>query len=369
MFSSDMFVDQNTIEESELQAGELERQPSMKILVKKEGDNSEQSSYFARWFETVPPNKQIREDEYYWHTGQSLDPDFWTSEEKLDKYLGMNEPMRPVSESDSESGKFPLSLSLNFDDDDSESVSSVNDLDVSRGEFERQSSASSWSLDTISVDEEIMEVPSFSKEWSDWSIMPPVLPDLGLNVAPQPLTREKSDWTRMPDPLPPLNQSLEAPGFEKAPSDWSEMPKLLPPLMQSYTSDPSEWVPMPDNMVPEAVPQVSWDAGLNEVQSPPRWLRENNSGSTFTNFGSDGDPSIPRQFGLVNTREMEILSSGDGTVGIDNNFPVAIPQQNAYFAPIGPTLYNSMIQPMQQMQPQTNALVHFPFISLAASII
>lgn len=172
----------------------------------------------------------------------------------------------------------------------------------------------------------------------------------------------------MPALLPPLNQSLEAPSFEKAPSDWSEMPKLLPPLMQSYTSDPSEWVPMPDNMVPKAVPQVSWDAGLNEVQSPPSWLREN-SGSTFTNIGSDGDPSIPRQFGLVNTREMEILSSGDGTVGMNNNFPVAIPQQNAYFAPIGPTLYNSMIQPMQQMQPQTNALVHFPFISLAASII
>ena len=193
MYSSDMFVEQKTIEESELQAGELERQPSMKILVRKEGDNSEKSSYFARWFETVPPNKQIREDEYYWHTGQSLDPDFWTSEEKLDKYLGMNEPMTPMSESDSESGKFPLSLSLNFDDDDSESVSSVNDLDITRGELERQSSASSWSLDTISVDEEIMEVPSFNPESSDWTRMPPVLPDLGLNVAPQPLTREKSD--------------------------------------------------------------------------------------------------------------------------------------------------------------------------------
>jgi hypothetical protein len=202
-------------------------------------------------------------------------------------------------------------------DYDSESVSSVNDLDITRGELERQSSAYSWSLDTISVDEEIMEVPSFNPESSDWTRMPPVLPDLGLKVAPQPLTREKSDWTKMPALLPPLKQSLEAPSFEKAPSDWSEMPKLLPPLMQSYTSDPTEWVPMPDNMVPEAVPQVSWDAGLNEVQSPPSWLREN-SGSTFTNIGSDGDPSIPRQFGLVNTREMEILSSGDGTVGMNN---------------------------------------------------
>eukprot|EP00493_Phyllostaurus_siculus_P025206 UN25550 len=52
-----------------------------------------------------------------------------------------------------------------------------------------------------------MEVPSFNPESSDWTRMPPVLPDLGLNVAPQPLTREKSDWTKMPALLPPLNQS------------------------------------------------------------------------------------------------------------------------------------------------------------------
>jgi len=366
MYSSDMFVDQDlddlSIKESELQAGELERHPSMKVLVKKEGDKSEEPSYFARWFETVPPNKQIREDEYFWHTGQSLDPDFWTSEDKLDNYLGMNEPMRPMWESDSESAEFPLKLSLNFDDDDSESISSVNELDITRAELERQSSASSWSLDTISVDEEIMDVPSFSKERSDWSQMPPLLPKLELNVAPQPLTREKSDWTEMPAILPPLNQDLETPGFEKTTSDWSVMPNLLPPLMQTSISGPSEWVPMPDNMVPKAVPQVSWEAGLNEVQSPPMWS------TSFPNTGSDGDPSIPRQFGLVNTREMEFLSSGDANIGVENNMPVAIPQQNAYFAPVGP-VYTSMGQPMQMMQPQTNALVHFPFISLAASII
>jgi len=356
MYSSDMFVDQDlddlSIKESELQAGELERHPSMKVLVKKEGDKSEEPSYFARWFETVPPNKQIREDEYFWHTGQSLDPDFWTSEEKLDNYLGMNEPMRPMWESDSKSAEFPLTLSLNFDDDDSESISSVNELDVTRGELERQSSASSWSLDTISVEEEIMDVPSFRKEASDWSQMPPLLPKLELNVAPQPLTREKSDWTKMPALLPPLKQDLEKPSFEKTTSDWSVMPNLLPPLMQSTISDPSEWVPMPDNMVPKAVPQVSWEAGLNEVQSPPMWS------TSFPNTGSDGDPSIPRQYGLVNTREMEYLSSGDANIGLENNLPVvAIPQQNAYFAPVG-QMYNPMVQPMQ-MQPQTNALVQY----------
>ena len=55
---------------------------------------------------------------------------------------------------------------------------------------------------------------------------------------------------------------------------------------------------------------------------------------------------------------MEYLSSGDANIGLENNLPVvAIPQLNAYFAPVG-QMYNPMVQPMQ-MQPQTNALVQY----------
>merc|ERR1711953_997401 len=96
--------------------GEMESFPSRKILAKKETDADEPPSYFARWFETVSPDKVIREDEYFWHTGQALDPDFWTSEEKLDAYLGMNEPHKPLwaNEDEHTGASFPLSLSLDF---------------------------------------------------------------------------------------------------------------------------------------------------------------------------------------------------------------------------------------------------------------
>jgi len=368
MYSSD-FVEENpdaadeTLEgrDVDFEAEKLERFPSMKILVKKEGDKDEETSYFARWFETVPPNAPIREDEYHWPTGRALEPDFWTSDAKLDAYLGLNAPHEPRWESDSEDEEGPLTLSLNFTDDETDSVSSVADLDISRGDVERKSSVSSdeWSLDTISLDDDMMEVPSFSKMTSDWSQMPDLLPKISFNkvASPKPIARENSDWTQMPALLPPLHRqqsNLEAPSFEPTTSDWSVMPNLLPPLMTTYASDPSGWVPMPDNMVPTAVPQASWDTDFQAPQPRLKWMHENHDYS-FT--GSDEDPTFAHQSGSEYTREMEFLSSGaNGSA----NAPAFALQQS--YAPVG---YHNGMDPlvnpsmMGMMQPETNALVQY----------
>jgi len=376
MYSSDALVETKAEDPSErnFEPEDLERQISMKVLQKKKEDALERPSYFARWFQLVPPDKTIREDEYFWHTGQALDADFWTDDEKLDNYLGLNDtPRQPLWEEPEETsatkgeGAFsPPKLSLNFSEDDTESISSYgSDVEqlVADDELDRRSSSESgWDLDTISdVSEFELTTPGFRKEMSDWSEMPPVLPRLPLNdlsVKAEPITRELSDWSKMPNLLPPLNSQV-------AP----DMGTLDVPVMNRFTSDPSEWVAMPSNMVPKAVPQASWDSTISaEIDQPtPMWLRN----EELSRYPIPAEPIMVRQdLGLPNSREMEFLSS------VDDAQPsgVAAPAMygNGGYAPVFPTVHPPAATAPLLVNPtpfNPHALVHIPFLHMAASII
>jgi len=366
MYSSDTIVETEADDPSEMsfEPGDLERQISMKVLQKKKEDALERPSYFARWFQLVPPDKTIREDEYFWHTGQALDADFWTDDDKLDNYLGLNDtPRQPLWDEPGEisvtkvgESFSPPKLSLNFSEDDTESISSYgSDVEtlVADDDLDRRSSSES---------EIEFATPGFRKEMSDWSEMPPVLPRLPVNdlsVKAKPLTRELSDWSKMPNLLPPLNSQV-------APA---EMDTFDVPMMNRFTSDPSEWVAMPSNMVPKAVPQASWDSTISaEIDQPtPMWLRN----EELSRYPIPAEPIVVRQdLGLPNSREMEFLSSVEvtqpsgvaapamyGNGGYANVFPTAHPP-----AAIAPLLVNST-----SFNP--HALVHIPFLHMAASII
>lgn len=191
--------------------------------------------------------------------------------------------------------------------------------------------------------------------------MPPVLPRLPLNdlsVKAKPLTRELSDWSKMPNLLPPLNSQV-------AP----EMDTLDVPVMNRFTSDPSEWVAMPSNLVPKAVPQASWDSTIStEIDQPtPMWLRN----EELSRYPIPAEPIIVRQdLGLPNSREMEFLSS----VEVAQPSGVAAPAMygNGGYAPVFPTAHPpAAIAPLLVNSTPFNphALVHIPFLHMAASII
>jgi len=203
---------------------------------------SKQPSFFARWFEMIPPDAPIREEEYYWPSGQALEADFF-SDERYERYL--NKPARRSSSVGSEEDFFlglpPLDV-----------------LSESEESYSRQSSIESgWSVDDASVQGSGPPPLPLVRELSDWSQMPQLLPPLNK--------KEKSDWSQMPALLPPLPKAesgvdLKLPAFDQQQSDWSVMPAILPPLMDSKPSEPSDWVPMPENIVPASIQQESWDA-------------------------------------------------------------------------------------------------------------
>jgi hypothetical protein len=94
--------------------------------------------------------------------------------------------------------------------------------------------------------------------------MPSLLPPLKeVGMARPTLERQFSNWDVMPALLPPLPREegspLSVPMFDKHTSDWNEMPQILPPLMDSKLSDTSDWVPMPVNIVPTNRAHASWE--------------------------------------------------------------------------------------------------------------
>jgi len=388
MYSSDPLVGNKlsaeiipSEEPQEFALEDLERQPSIKVLRRE--DNT-QPSYFGSWFNFIPPNKVIREDEYFSGTGQALGPDIWTSEEKLDAYLGYNSASGPkslVEESagnDSESTPYPprLSLDLNYEDfESSEEFSIEGDYEYAENEceeFERtvsESGESDWSLSTISLDEAGIDILPMDKEMSDWNGMPPLLSNIvSEELGPVPITREQSDWTTMPPKLPPLMEDakLEAPDFEPKQSDWSVMPKLLPPLMQSYASDPGDYIPMPESVVPPIEPQhaATWTTNLSESDAlpPVAWLKT--SPTAFEQL------AIAPAYGLDTAaasgahREMEILSNRNVAQPPLQSMPPVLYHNGGHYPPIA----GHVNAPIAALQPQ-HALVHFPFITLAGSII
>jgi len=329
---------ENPMEESvSSEVGELERWHSMKIL------RTEEPGWFAPWFKLVKPDQTIHEDEFFWRTGQPLNPDNWTDEDQLDRYLGLNEPRQPAldDEDNEQEAGFPLTLSLDLSDDES-----YDSVEIIRDDESVISSESDYSL----------AAPPLDREVSDWTKMPPPLPKLpsAVKVQPQDLAREISDWTKMPKLLPPLEMSsLEPPRMQSQVSDWSVMPPLMAPL----PSDPSQYHHVP-NVVPMA-PQISWETSDLRNVATPMWLQDN----TKPNFHQD---FMVRPIGLeyaaskgASQREMEILSDVPQPV-------MAAPVLNGYGNgyPLQPT--GVMGAPNFHPQP---ALVHFPFITLAGSII
>jgi hypothetical protein len=344
----------------------------MKILPKLEADKVERPSYFARWFEMVPPNKVIREDEYFWHTGQSLEPDYFTTDEKLDNYLAT------VDYSDSEShfdGRTSddenvdtfawsgLSLKLDLSDDE-ESDEVVIDEPVSS----RRSSSSFTYLDL--EDSGDLVALEMAEQTSDWSQMPPLFPKL-TEVS---MNREVSDWSKMPEVLPPLKDSLlQAPEFEKQISDWSVMPQLLPPLMTGHTSD---WVQMPQNIVPaNLMPQVSWEAHPPQTMMPKKsWL-------------DPVDVEVPFHDECV---DVQMQRNNSLTCGSDDeNDCVQDSKESEEMVPLVPTTGMPVYYPAftytipQSWEPSTapsqhihsrvpafepTSLVQFPFMALAATM-
>jgi len=349
---------------------ELDRLPSIKIVPKQESDKRESPSYFARWFAMVPPNRNIQEGEYFSHNGSELAPDFWTNDEELDAYLGLNSPRSTPAwdeeeSSEEETATFPLVLSLDLSDDN-ESATSEEDVEILWDDIESVSSVDSWSLSTMSVGDSALELPSFSKALSDWSEMPALFPKLPENeAAPKEMLRQQSDWTQMPAMLPPLREAanLKAPPLEHQQSDWTKMPKILPPLMHPYTSEPSEWVAMPENVVPRNVPQASWDSGFSqsEAYSSPIWLQSADS-SSFP-YDSNEETLMTQQQGLVQRPEMEVLSSDESTAP-----PTYAPMVYQHNYPTMQPTMGMMAPNPAALYPQT-ALVHIPLFVLAASII
>jgi len=346
MYSSEgtdgIFSADNPIEESESrEVGELESWHSMKIL------RTEEPGWFAPWFNLVGPDQTIHEDEYFWRTGQPLNPDNWANEDQLDHYLGLDKPKEPVVEDeDEEESGFPLTLSLDLSDDESD----YDSAEIVRDDESVISSEVGYTL----------AAPQFDRAVSDWTKMPPPLPKLPsavVEVQPKELTREKSDWTKleMPKLLPPLNKmsSLEPPSMQPQVSDWSVMPPLMAPL----PSDPSQYHHVP-NVVPMA-PQISWETSDPRNVATPMWLQDN----TNPNFHQD---FMARPSGLefasigASQREMEILSDAPQPI---MTAPVL---HNGYEN--GYSLQPTGVMAAPTFHPQP-ALVHFPFITLAGSII
>lgn len=215
---------------------EMEEQVSRKVLPRVDASNS----FFARWFSMIPPEAPVREEEYYWPSGQALDPDNF-SDGGFERYLEKTS-RRTLSPED----EVVLSLPEFLPQTSADSVSS------SDGAYSRQSSLEGdWSDD--------LEAPPLERKLSDWTKMPNLLPPLKPS-----LERQNSDWTVMPKLLPPLPKEEGSPqlsklGFDKQTSDWSVMPQILPPLMDSKLSDTSDWVPMPGNIVPTSIHHTSWE--------------------------------------------------------------------------------------------------------------
>jgi len=271
---------------------------------------SKQPSFFARWFEMIPPDAPIREEEYYWPSGQALEADFF-SDEKYERYL--NKPARRSSSVGSEDEIFLGLPSLDVYSESEESYSRQSSLE------------SGWSDGYSSVQDTVPSPPPMMRELSDWSQMPQLLPPLNK--------KEKSDWSQMPDLLPPLPKAesgvdLKQPAFDQKQSDWSVMPSILPPLMDSKPSEPSDWVPMPENIVPASIPQASWEV------IPP---------------SNDADEFLPQPL-------------------VVHSEPVLYPQYTYYGNPAFAN--NGFMQPEANVQQsESTALVFFPFMILGNSML
>jgi len=267
---------------------ELESWPSMKIL------RAEEPGWFTPWFKFTDPNKTIHEHEYFWRTGQPLDPDNWTDDASLDRYLGLNKPDNEAvldEEDDENETGFPLTLSLDLSDEES-------DYDVV--EIIRDDE----SVSSIEFDNSLV-APPLDRGVSDWTKMPALLPKLeSAELAPKELTREPSDWSKMPSVLPPLKEQtiLETPEMQKQLSNW----EVMPPLMGPLPSDPSQYHHVP-NVMPMA-PQISWEPSDPQTVATPTWLQENTSSNFHQGFMA---PSVGLDYVASNgasQREMEILS-------------------------------------------------------------
>jgi len=246
----------NTPLESAEKDFEMEEAVSRKVLPRV--DQSSDPSFFARWFSMVPPDAPVREEEYYWPSGQALDADNF-SDGDFEHYLDRLTRKRRTR---SRSGD---SIVLNLPEFDAESSMSDG---VSDSSYSRQGSIDSqWSESSV----EAISPPLLERQLSDWTKMPSLLPPLKevIPVRP-PLEREQSDWNVMPKLLPPLpkrevsvdsSDQVAMPSSEKQQSDWSVMPQILPPLMDSKPSDTSDWVPIPE-IVPAmpAVQHASWES-------------------------------------------------------------------------------------------------------------
>jgi len=316
---------------------ELESWPSMKIL------RAEEPGWFTPWFKFTDPNKTIHEHEYFWRTGQPLDPDNWTDDASLDRYLGLNKPDNEAvldEEDDENETGFPLTLSLDLSDEES-------DYDVV--EIIRDDE----SVSSIEFDNSLV-APPLDRGVSDWTKMPALLPKLeSAELAPKELTREPSDWSKMPSVLPPLKEQtiLETPEMQKQLSNW----EVMPPLMGPLPSDPSQYHHVP-NVMPMA-PQISWEPSDPQTVATPTWLQENTSSNFHQGFTA---PSVGLDYVASNgasQREMEILSP--------QPIMTAPVLYNGYgYAPVQQT--GVMAAPFVPSQP---ALVHFPFITLVGNLI
>lgn len=320
---------------------ELERWPSMKIL---RVDAAEEPGWFAPWFKFTDPNKPIREHEYVWRTGQPLDPDNWTDDEMLDRYLGLNQSDNEVDPEDAEDSGFPLTLSLDLSDEES-------DYDVVEIIRDDESVGSAESVDSLHL-----VAPGLDREFSDWNEMPALLPKLEpatVELEPKKLVREQSDWSEMPRVLPPLNEQtiLETPQMEKQLSNWEEMP----PLMAHLPSEPTHYQHIP-SVLPMA-PKISWEPSVPQNVAIPTWLQENTNMNFHQGFLA---PSVGMDYIASNgaiQREMEIPSPQPILTA-----PVLY---NGYgYGPVQQT--GVMAAPFFPSQP---ALVHFPFITLVGNII
>jgi len=287
------FPAENLIEESvSSEVGELERWHSMKVL------RTEEPGWFTPWFKFIKPEQTIHENEFFWRTGQPLDPDNWTDDADLDRYLGLDQPSEPVLEDENEEVDFPLTLTLDLSEDESEydSFEIKDDESVISSEFD-------YSL--------IAPLPG--REVSDWTKMPPPLPELPsseVDVQPKEMIRQQSDWTKMPALLPPLNEvsTLAVPSMEPQVSDWS----VMPPLMDQLPSDPSQYHHVP-KLMPMAS-QISWETSDPQNVATPAWLQDNANSNFRRQFISRPNNLEYAPSNGASQREMEILSDSQQPV-------------------------------------------------------
>lgn len=182
-------------------------------------------SFFAKWFDAIPANQVIHEDQFFGPSGHALEPDNFPTEESLAKYLTTNSGLLMEKGSD-----FELSLDL----DESDSETSDEDLPLESDEEQEN-----WPPPALPV------LP-WKEQTSDWSQMPPLLPKLSMD---QELSLAESMDVEHRLSIPTMTQQQSSTDFCFVPAhlpqneNWSESLVDVEDLPQSSIV-PSYGVPV-----------------------------------------------------------------------------------------------------------------------------